>query len=349
MSGSRLGALLAVLLLLLGAGSALAEGTTSSLTLTGTAVVIRGNPPHLLLNANAADGSGWRLDLTLTPTQPKLASDGQTVLGLAGTYQLSSPKVPVVSGAAVGTLGQNGSGQLQLTLPTDAVAPPTSPLAATFTLSPQGTIRVTLTGMLPAPPPPPVVGPVNHTFWYLSRASGFLAYALLTLTVCLGLLVQTKLMDWLVARWQTFDLHQFTALLALGVVGFHILSLLGDQYAGFSLAQLFVPFLSTYRPVEVALGIVGFYLFVMVVGSFYARREIGYASWRAIHYLTFGVFLLALGHGILAGTDSSTPWATLIYLGSGLLVLALTYGRIQRSATPRRHGPVPVEIDAPRP
>jgi predicted ferric reductase len=173
---------------------------------------------------------------------------------------------------------------------------------------------------------------VNHTFWYVARAAGFTAYGLLTLAVCFGLLVRTKLMDALVARWQAFDVHQVTALAALAFVGLHIFALLGDQYVGFQLSQLFIPFTAPYRPTEVALGVIALYLMIVVVGSFYVRRSIGYEAWRAIHYMTFGVFLLALGHGVLAGTDTGATWARAIYWATGLLVGGLTYWRINREA-----------------
>lgn len=323
------------LLLLLGAGSAWAEGSSSGpLRLSGQAVVVRANPaPKLVFSADATDGSGWRLDVNMAPSGQVLGSDGQPNVALQGTYQLSSPSVPLVSGPATGTLTQTGSGTLQLqSTGTSVTQSGSTPLTATFAVSPAGDLQVTLSGTLPAAPPPPAAQPVNHTFWYIARAAGFTAYGLLTLTVCMGLLVQTKLMDAIVARWQTFDLHQVTALVALGFVALHIFALLGDQYMGYTIPQLFVPFLSAYRPTEVAIGIVALYLFVVVVASFYVRRDIGYQTWRAIHYSTFAVFLLALGHGALAGTDTGAPWARLIYWVTGLIVLLLTIWRINRVA-----------------
>jgi len=326
-----------LLLVLLGAGSAWAEGAANSTTvvLKGQAVLVRnGDAPQLLFSTTASDGSGWRLDVTMTPNGQTLSTQGKPVVTLTGTYQLSSPTVSLVSGTANGQLNQDGSGQVQLLNATgNSTTAAATPLTATFNVAQSGDIVVTMTGTLPSPPPPPTAQPVNHTFWYIARAAGFTAYGLLTLTVCFGLLVHTKIMDAIVARWQTFDLHQVTALLALGFVGLHIFALLGDQYIGFNLPQLFVPFLASYRPTEVAIGVVAMYLLIVVVGSFYVRQDIGYATWRAIHYTTFGVFLLALGHGVLAGTDSSTTWARWIYWGTGLLVLVLTIWRINRDAS----------------
>lgn len=336
----------AIVLVLVGAGSALAEGAaTVPLRLSGQGVVVRGDPPQLLVSA---DGSGWRLDLTMTPARSQPSGAGQQALALVGTYQLSGPKVSTITGQVTGQLSPAGVGQIELANPSDAVMKfGATPLTAAFTIGQSSTIQVTLSGSLPTPPPPPSTAPINHTFWYISRAAGFTAYGLLTLTVAFGLLVHTKLMDAIVARWQTFDLHQFTALLALAFVGLHVFALLGDQYIGFDLAQLFLPLVSPYRPVQVALGIVAMYLLVVIVGSFYVRRQITYARWRAIHYLTFGVFLLALGHGALAGTDSGQLWAVAIYWGTGAVILALTYWRLQHEPGQARSEPDPLPVASP--
>lgn len=341
----------ALILFLLGVGSALAEGSAPSpLHLTGQAVVIRGNSPQVLLSATASDGSGWRLDLTLVPVGQSQSASGQPVIVLQGTYALSSPKVSEITGPVNGELDQNGNGKVQLSnVQSPGLTSPSPTLTAVFAVGPSSTMDVTLSGPLPAPPPPPGSRPVNHTFWYISRAAGFTAYGLLTLTVCLGLLVHTKLSDALVARWQTFDLHQATALLALAFVVLHVFALLGDQYIGFSIPTLLVPLLSRYRPTQLGLGIVALYLLIVVVGSFYVRRDIGYANWRKIHYLTFGIFALALGHGVFAGTDSAEPWARAVYVGSGLLVLALTYARLQREDDPPRPEPVAIRPSFPHP
>jgi sulfoxide reductase heme-binding subunit YedZ len=189
----------------------------------------------------------------------------------------------------------------------------------------------------------------DNVFWYLSRTAGLTAYVLLTLNVCLGLMVRTRALDWLLARWRAFDLHQFTALLALAFVLLHVLSLLGDQFVGFSVTQLFVPFASSYRPVSVAIGILAFYVMGGIIASFYLRRLIGHSAWRAIHYLTFAVFVLALAHGIFAGSDTGQAWAAPLYCGSGGLIAALTVWRFARTRNARREAPSQRRLDAVRP
>jgi sulfoxide reductase heme-binding subunit YedZ len=181
---------------------------------------------------------------------------------------------------------------------------------------------------------------IDHTFWYISRAAGLTAYLLLTLNVILGLMVRTRALEWLLTRWRSFDLHRFTALLALGFLALHVFTLLGDRFIGYSLGELLIPFTSPYRTLWVALGIVGLYLLLLIVASFLVRRWIGYRAWRALHYATFGAFVLSLLHGILSGSDTSQIWALALYWGTGMLTAALTIWRFtaddrRRPAQPR--------------
>jgi hypothetical protein len=203
-------------------------------------------------------------------------------------------------------------------------------------------------------------GDPSRTWWYLSRAAGLCAYVLLTLDVALGLAVRTRRLEPWLARWRAFDLHRFTALLLVAVAALHVLALLGDRYIGFSLPQLLVPFASPYRPLWTALGGLAFYLLLAIVASFFVRRAIGQRTWRRLHYLTFAVFVLALLHGLLAGTDATTGWGAALFLITGGTVGALAWWRFRRAQNPdalaparprpaRRPAPVPTPSFSPAP
>jgi sulfoxide reductase heme-binding subunit YedZ len=168
----------------------------------------------------------------------------------------------------------------------------------------------------------------NHVFWYLSRATGLGAFVLLTLDVCLGIAIRTRVGEPVLARWRVTDLHEFTALLALGLTAMHTLVLLYDRYIGFSLVQLLVPLVASYRPVWTGLGVLSLYLLILTTASWYVRGTLGYRTWRALHYLTFGAYVLALLHGMLAGTDTGRVWARLLYWASAVIVGALTLHRL---------------------
>ena len=131
--------------------------------------------------------------------------------------------------------------------------------------------------------------------------------------------------------------REHASLLGLGFALLHALMLLGDSYIGYTLPQILIPFASSsYQPIWVGLGQVGLYLMALVTFSFYIRRWIGARAWRAIHYLSFVVFALALLHGLFSGTDSSLAWAIWMYISTGASVLAMTAYRmvVRRGATP---------------
>ncbi|HEU5015071.1 MAG TPA: hypothetical protein VFT66_21290 [Roseiflexaceae bacterium] len=166
-------------------------------------------------------------------------------------------------------------------------------------------------------------------FWYLSRASAFVAYGLLWLSMMMGLLMTNKLARTWPGVAAALDMHQHVSLLALLFAAFHALILLGDQYIGYTLPQLLVPFASSvYRPLAVGLGQVALYVMALISLSFYLRRWLGNRAWRAIHALSFAIFVMALAHGLLSGSDSGTSWAQAMYWASGGSVLFLTVYRM---------------------
>jgi predicted ferric reductase len=181
-------------------------------------------------------------------------------------------------------------------------------------------------------------GPEPRAYWYLSRAAGLTAYGLLWLAIVLGLSLSNRLARVWPGGPTAADLHQFASLLALVFATVHGLVLLGDQYIGYTFAQILVPFTGTgYRPLWVGLGQVGFYLAAVVALSVYLRDSVGYRAWRALHYLSFAVYILATVHAVGAGTDSAAPLAPLIYWVGSVVVGLLTVRRVLTSG-PRPAG-----------
>ena len=170
---------------------------------------------------------------------------------------------------------------------------------------------------------------MSHEYWYISRAAGFTAYLLLFVAVVLGIANGTRFADRFFRRNSIFDMHRFTAILALLVALLHVYILLGDGYFHISIVQLSVPFLSPYRPWQVAAGIFSLYALVLVVASFYVRKYVGYRAWRTLHFVTFAMFAVVTLHGIMAGTDTNEPWAKAIYIICGATVMLLTFYRVQ--------------------
>lgn len=163
-----------------------------------------------------------------------------------------------------------------------------------------------------------------QVWWYVTRAAGIIAYLLLWLSTAWGLAVPAKMLDGLIDRSATFDFHQFISLLAIGFLGLHIGVLALDRYLPYSGLQILVPFLSPYRPLWVGIGVISFYLILLVTVTYYIRTRIGMRAFRAIHLLSLVAYLGATLHGLDAGTDSPLVAMQLLYEVTGLVVIFLT-------------------------
>ena len=174
-----------------------------------------------------------------------------------------------------------------------------------------------------------LLGSEPKAYWYLSRASAMVAYGLLWLSMAFGLIITNKLARLWPGGPVAFDLHQFASLMGLAFALFHALILMGDKYIHYDLTQVLVPFNSTaYKPVWVGLGQIGFYLLAIVGLSFYVRKRLGNRTWHLIHYLSFLTFMLALLHGIFAGTDNAVLAIRVFYWVTGVSLLFLLVYRV---------------------
>ena len=169
---------------------------------------------------------------------------------------------------------------------------------------------------------------VGSLTWDVARAGGFVAYALLAASVAVGLALS---LGWRSPRWTRFvtnEVHRFLTLLSLVFIVVHGAAIAIDPFIKMSLPEVLVPFLASYRPVWVALGIIAGYLALAIYLSERIRSRIGYAWWRRFHALAFVAFAMALVHGIATGSDTRTIWGLGLYGGSLCLVVFLLLLRL---------------------
>lgn len=171
--------------------------------------------------------------------------------------------------------------------------------------------------------------------WVLIRATGMSAVVLLTASMVLGLMLSSPTRS---TRWPaivTKDLHQFVTGLSLWMVAAHATLLIVDSFVNVSLRDLFVPFMVDQRRIATGLGSMAFVTLSFVWLTSINKDRIGQRVWRKLHFLTFLVYLLAMGHGVFGGTDTRQIWAWPIYAASLVLVGGLTIARVR---TARRGG-----------
>jgi len=170
----------------------------------------------------------------------------------------------------------------------------------------------------------------DKAYWFISRSSGVLAYLLLTGGVLWGLVQSGGILRPTLPPALALGLHSFLNWGALVMSALHGLILLGDNYIKMSLVDIVFPFVGPYKSLLVGLGVLGFYLMLLLSSSFYARKWLGQKIFRALHYGSYLVFLLVTWHGLGTGTDSGLMWlVSILSLGA---VSLLTLWRIANTA-----------------
>jgi hypothetical protein len=144
-----------------------------------------------------------------------------------------------------------------------------------------------------------------QTWWYVARASGIVAWALLVASVVWGVLLATRVLRphdrpaWLL------DLHRWLGGLAVAATGLHVAALVADTYVHFGAADVLVPFASSWRPLAVALGILAGWGLAAVQATSLAMRHLPRRAWYAVHLTSYVTVWLASIHAGLAGTDTT--------------------------------------------
>ena len=164
----------------------------------------------------------------------------------------------------------------------------------------------------------------TQIWWYVTRSAGIIAYLLLWFSMVWGLAVPSKLLNPILEQTFTVDFHEFISLLSIGFTLLHIFVLMIDRYLPYTPLQILVPFLSPYRPFWVGLGVIAFYISLLVTVTFYLRSNIGAKTFRSIHVLSLLGYLGVTLHGLYAGTDSPLASMQLLYKGTALVVIFLT-------------------------
>lgn len=173
----------------------------------------------------------------------------------------------------------------------------------------------------------------GQLWWYTARAGGIVAWALLAASVVFGLFLSTRMRP-LRARpaWMQ-DLHRYLGGLALIFAGVHLGAIMLDSYTHFGVADVLVPFASSWHPDRVAWGIVAIYLLLAVELTSLARRHLPTRVWRRIHILSLPLFAVATIHFVLAGTDAANVLSVAGVLVATVIVTGLLFRRISRAAS----------------
>jgi sulfoxide reductase heme-binding subunit YedZ len=189
------------------------------------------------------------------------------------------------------------------------------------------------------------VGPTASTaLWYASRSTGVVALVLLTVVIALGILVSRQRSLPGLPRFATTSLHRSLSLLAVAFVAVHVVTAIADPYVTISIAAAIVPFASAYKTLWLGLGAVSIDLIVALVTTSLLRARIGRRTWRAVHWLSYAVWPVALAHSFGSSTDLRHGYLLWLAIGCAGLVLTAACWRLADAVTAARPQALPARV-----
>lgn len=175
-------------------------------------------------------------------------------------------------------------------------------------------------------------------YWYLARGTGAVSLVLLTASVVLGILGSVRFAA--APRWPRFAVdavHRDVSLLVIVVLAIHIITSVLDGFAPITLLDGVIPFVTPYRPLWMGLGTLAFDLLLAIAITSLIRRRLGYRTWRAVHWLAYASWPVAVLHGLGTGSDVKQWWMLGLTVVCIVAVLVAVWTRIAQ-ASPRQSG-----------
>jgi methionine sulfoxide reductase heme-binding subunit len=168
----------------------------------------------------------------------------------------------------------------------------------------------------------------SEGMWFLTRSSGMVALVLLTGSVALGVVTSVGWSSIQFPRFVTIGLHRNLSLVSICFLGLHVATTVLDGYAPIGWLDVVFPSLSPYRTLWLGLGTLAVDVLIVVVVTSLLRRHLSYRSWKAVHWASWGAWLVAVLHALGTGSDTMNGWAQLIYISCAAVVIAGCWWRI---------------------
>ncbi len=177
--------------------------------------------------------------------------------------------------------------------------------------------------------------------WYITRASGIVAVALLLLLIISGIGLVTGYTFKFFEPLNAWAVHKALGMSLIVAAAIHGFVLLFDTYVKFSITQILFPFASNYRPVTingihlgtlwVSLGIFAFYGLAAIIISSLFWIDKKPKIWKLIHILSYLVAIMIFFHGLYLGTDLTHGLFRTIWIVFGIIVFGAVIVRIRRA------------------
>ncbi len=177
----------------------------------------------------------------------------------------------------------------------------------------------------------------DQTLWFAARGSGVVSLLMFSTSVCFGLVTVVRFWHESWPRFFNLEMHRRISLLSVVFLLVHIAASILDPFAKLGIEAALVPFASSYRPLPMALGVVATYLIAALIITGLLRMRIPWRVWRPIHWTSYAMWPLALGHSIFSGSDEGSLWMDIVVLACVLAVGACMAWRISVWEQSRGH------------
>ncbi|MCU1494253.1 MAG: ferric reductase [Acidimicrobiaceae bacterium] len=176
----------------------------------------------------------------------------------------------------------------------------------------------------------------STALWYATRATGIASLVLLSVTVVLGLTTAGRRTSTLWPGFARAELHKRVSLMTLVFLAIHVVTSVVDTYVSVGWVSILLPFSSSYHRWWLGLGTVGVDLGAAVMVSSLLRQRIPARLWRALHWLAYVSWPVAVAHSIGIGTDASLPFIDALFALCIAGVVTAALWRLSRALGQRR-------------
>ena len=149
----------------------------------------------------------------------------------------------------------------------------------------------------------------HFPFLQLSAYMGLVATGLLTFNILLGIMLGTaykKHSYWLklpdrIKQINVYNLHNWTAYIALLLVLLHPTLLLFDPATKFKFIDIIFPINAPHQKIFVAFGTLSMFaiITVLITTQKVVKKKMSFRTWKNIHLISYCTALLFIVHGIV--------------------------------------------------
>lgn len=169
--------------------------------------------------------------------------------------------------------------------------------------------------------------------WFVTRSTGLVSLGLLTLAVVIGI-IGPRLRP--TARLAGISVHRAASAIGALLIAVHVVLAVLDPWIEVSWLSVVLPGAAGWKTWGVALGALAVDLLLVLLVTT-ATRLRAPRLWRRVHLVAYPLWALAVGHGLLVGTDGPVMRA-LAVVSVALVLASVSVRLLVRPPVPRPLG-----------